>query len=231
MPEPLLSGHALSLVRGGRALVDNVDLDVGSGITALMGPNGAGKSLLLRLLAGLIAPDSGTVQRAPGSPRIGVVFQKPVLLRRTVRADLLHALAAYGHVRKTRAALAEQLLSDAGLLGWANRPARRLSGGEQQRFALMRALAGAPGVLLLDEPTASLDPQATLAIEQTVAAAARDGTGVLLVTHDRGQAERLADRVVFLHRGGICETTPALRFFDTPQSGAARAFLAGRIVL
>lgn len=212
-------------------LIDRVDLDVGTGVTALMGPNGAGKSVLLRLMAGLIEPDSGTVRPGAGPPRIAVVFQKPVLLRRTVRADLVHALAAHGHPRARRSALADDLLARADMQGWADRPARRLSGGEQQRFALVRALAGAPDVLMLDEPTASLDPQATLAIEQTVAAAARAGTRVLLVTHDRGQAQRLADRVVFLNRGRVEETTPAAQFFDTPQSDAARAFLVGQIVL
>lgn len=231
MPEPSLLASDLGLVRGGKVLIDGIDLALAPGVTALMGPNGAGKSLLIRLLAGLIAPDRGRVQRTPAAARLGVVFQKPVLLRRTVRANLTHALAAYGHPRAERNQLADCLLAEADMTGWAARPARRLSGGEQQRFALLRAIAGAPGVLLLDEPTASLDPHATLAIEQTLQRFAAQGTPVLLVTHDRGQAERLSDRVIFLHRGRVQETTPACTFFNDPSSAAARAFLEGQIVL
>ena len=123
------------------------------------------------------------------------------------------------------------MLAAAGLAGLARSPARLLSGGEQQRLAMARALSLAPEVLLLDEPTANLDPASTLAIEQLVQTAHDEGRKIVLVTHDVGQARRLADEVVFLHRGRVEEQSPAGSFFDAPASAQARAFLEGRLVL
>jgi tungstate transport system ATP-binding protein len=106
-----------------------------------------------------------------------------------------------------------------------------LSGGEQQRLALVRALAVEPEILFLDEPSASLDPTSTLAVEELIEGAHARGTAIVLVTHDLGQARRLADEVVFLHRGRLLEHTPAARFFAGPASAPARAYLAGQIVI
>lgn len=217
--------------RGGERLIDGLSLDLSeSGVSVLMGPNGAGKSLTLRLLAGLIAPDTGRA----GTERLGrsaLVFQSPVLLRRTVRANIAHALSVYGVARRERPARVEALLRQGGLDALADRPARALSGGEQQRVAMMRALAGQPSLLLLDEPTASLDPHSTAAIETLIADAARAGVKVVLVTHDFGQARRLADEILFMHRGRLHEAGPTADFFAAPRSAAGRAYLDGRLLI
>jgi tungstate transport system ATP-binding protein len=220
----------------GKRLIDGVSLRLVPGpVTCIMGPNGAGKSLLLRIIAGLIRPGAGRVSYG-GAPeaaknRIALVFQRPVLLRRSVAANLDHALKTYGVPRARRRGRIAELLELGHLEALAGRPARVLSGGEQQRLAMVRALAARPALLLLDEPAASLDPQATAAIEALVREAAADGVKVLLVTHDRDQARRLAGEVVFLHRGRIAERAPADEFFDAPQSAEAKAYLAGRLLL
>ena len=235
MPEPGAIFEQVTLHRSGRAVVDGLScLFPGQGVTALIGPNGAGKSLSLRLLAGLIAPDRGTVRFAEGRPAprdLAMVFQKPVLLRRTVGANLDHALAAYRTDRRTRPDLRSRLLEQGELTALANRPARKLSGGEQQRLALVRALAAGPRYLLLDEPSASLDPASTAKIEALICAAANEGTAVVLVPHDQAQASRLADRVVFLHQGRAVETGTAEGFFQKPQTKEAEAYLSGELLV
>ncbi|WP_299619076.1 ABC transporter ATP-binding protein [Pelagibius sp.] len=233
--EPAIVLEDLVFARGGRRLVDRLSMTLGpAGVTALMGPNGAGKSLTLRLIAGLIEPDRGQVRFAGGDPapqEMALVFQKPVLLRRSVRANLDHALKTYGVPRRERAGRLAELLALGQLESLAERPARVLSGGEQQRVAMVRALVAGPRYLLLDEPTVSLDPQATAAIEALVSRAVADGARVILVTHDRGQAQRLADDIRFLHKGRLVEAASAARFFRAPQSAEARAYLAGELLL
>jgi tungstate transport system ATP-binding protein len=227
--------RGLVLEIAGRRLIDGIDLRLTEGlITVIMGPNGAGKSLLLRLLHGLIAPSAGAVlwHGAPlteaARRRQAMVFQRPVLLRRSVAANIRFVLRLRGKADTGRIA---DILAMAGLAGQARQPARLLSGGEQQRLSLARALATEPEILFLDEPTASLDPASALAIEEVVRAAHRGGTKIVFVTHDVGQARRLADEVVFVHRGRVLEHSPADRFFDRPASGAARDYLAGRLVI
>lgn len=220
----------------GRRLLDGVTLALEPGpLTCVMGPNGAGKSLLIRLVAGLIRPSAGRIAyggaAAPGRNRIAVVFQRPVLLRRSVRANLAHALKVYGVPRPERRGRIDALLALGQLGGLAEQPARVLSGGEQQRLAMVRALAARPALLLLDEPAASLDPQATFAVEALVREAVAEGVKVVLVTHDRDQARRLAEEVVFLHRGRILERAPAACFFDRPETEEGAAYLAGRLLV
>lgn len=226
--------EGVTLMRGGRAVLDGLSLAIPKrGVTAIMGPNGAGKSLTLRLIAGLVTPDAGRVERGEGLSRrdTALVFQKPVLLRRSVRANLLHALKTYGVPRASRTALLGHLLDLGQLAAIADAPARALSGGEQQRVAMVRALAADPSLLLLDEPTASLDPHATDAIERMVRRAAGGGAAVVIVTHDRGQAMRLADHVCFLHRGRLAESAPAAQFFLAQKSPEAQAYLSGQLLL
>ena len=229
------------LEAGGKRLIDGVSLRLEPrSLTCVMGPNGAGKSLLLRLIAGLIQPSSGRVSYggAPsdqtggaGRSHIAFVFQRPVLLRRSVAANLDHALKTYGVARAERPGRIAELLALGQLEGLAGRPARVLSGGEQQRLSMVRALAARPDLLLLDEPAASLDPQATAAVEALIRAAVAKRVKVVLVTHDRDQARRMADDVVFLHHGRIAERGDADTFFDRPQSSEAQAYLAGRLLL
>lgn len=231
-----LMASGLVLERGGRRILDNVDLTVGgNGISVIMGPNGAGKSVLLRLLTGLLDPDAGQVSWAGSRPdrarrpSLGFVFQKPVLLRRSAIANVRYALRGTGRSERTRRAA--EALARAGLQHLADSPARLLSGGEQQRLALARALAPEPEVLLLDEPCANLDPAATAAIEKLIEDAGARGIKIVLVTHNVGQAKRLADDVTFLHDGRIVEQAPATAFFDNPASKASRAYLEGRLLI
>ena len=218
----------------GKRLIDGIDLQIESGpLTVVMGPNGAGKSLLLRLLHGLIVPTAGTVSWA-GRPigeevrkRQAMVFQRPVLLRRSVADNIGFVLRLRGADSDDRRL---EILDLAGLADNAQQPARLLSGGEQQRLALARALATEPEVLFLDEPTSSLDPGSVAIIEDMVKSIHAGGTKVLFVTHDIGQARRLADEVIFIHRGRVVEHAPAARFFDNPDSRPAQDYLAGRIV-
>ena len=228
-----LTATGLCLTRGGRRVLDGVDLSLGpAGITVIMGPNGAGKSQLLRVLHGLVAPDEGEVHwggRAlddAARRAQALVFQAPVLLRRSVAGNVDFALAARGRRDPARRAA---LLDRVGLAGRDRHPARRLSGGEKQRLSLARALATDPAVLLLDEPTASLDPASTAAIETVVREVAAAGTRVIFVTHDAHQARRLADDVVILTAGRVAETGPAAEVFAAPRTEAARAYLDGRL--
>jgi tungstate transport system ATP-binding protein len=223
---------------GGRRVIDRIDALIGeTGITVIMGPNGAGKSVLLRLMHGLIAPTGGEILWAGQRPnrtiacRQAMVFQKPVLLRRSAAGNICHALRLRRVGRRERAARANEVLRLAGLEARASVPARTLSGGEQQRLCLARALSLEPEVLFLDEPTASLDPASTLLIEGLLIEAQRRGIKIVLVTHDVGQARRLAHDVMFLHHGRVLEHGLAKDFFDRPRSEVARAYIAGGLVL
>jgi len=226
----------VSLHAAGRALLDQITLDITGGPkTVILGPNGSGKSLLLRLCHGLIPPDKGTVRwcgsdAARSRRRQAMVFQDPVMLRRSVAANIAYALRL-NHVdvaeRETRITDA---LAHTGLTDLRRRPATVLSGGEQQRLALARAWALAPEILFLDEPTASLDPGATGAVEEIIQEMHQGGCKIVMTTHDLGQARRLADEIIFLHKGQIAERAPADAFFGKPESETAQAFLEGRLM-
>jgi tungstate transport system ATP-binding protein len=228
----------LAYATGGKRVIRGIDLTITTPrITAIMGPNGAGKSILLRLMHGLIAPTEGNILWG-GRPmdrliarRQAMVFQRPVLLRRSVAANVSHALGLRRVERGERAIRVDEALKLAGLENHASTPARVLSGGEQQRLCLARALSLDPDVLFLDEPTSSLDPASTLAIERLLLDAQRRGIKVILVTHDVGQAQRLAHDVIFLHHGRVIEHQASASFFNDPRSEGARAFLRGGLVL
>jgi len=202
------------------------------GCTVILGPNGAGKSTLLGLMHGLIAPDEGRVlaslDAAPTRrPTLAYLFQRPVMLRRSALANITHALAVAGVPREQRAMRAQAALARVGMSYAAHRPARRLSGGEQQRVALARAQALDPHALLLDEPTASLDPAAAAAIERELQRLCAEGVGLVMATHDLAMARRMATEVLFLHRGRVLEHGPASSVFAQPRDPALRRFLAG----
>jgi tungstate transport system ATP-binding protein len=225
-----LHAEGVSYGAGGVAILREVSLTIAAGPpTFIIGPNGAGKSVLLRLLHGLLRPDAGRI--TPERPiRGALVFQRPVLLRRSALANIRHALGLAGVPRAERRPRAEAALAGVGLGDLAGRPARRLSGGEQQRLALARAAALAPPVLFLDEPCASLDPAATRAVEEIIRGIAAAGTKIVMTTHDLGQARRLAGEVIFLHRGRVVECTPAATFFTGPATAEAAAFLHGELL-
>jgi tungstate transport system ATP-binding protein len=226
----------VSLRRGATTILDHIDLRIGHGAPMLIvGPNGAGKTSLLRLCMGLTAPSSGRItwggrtDRAP--MRRAFVFQRPAMLRRSAVANVAYALAQAGAPRGLRAERSAALLERVGLGGLADRPARRLSGGEQQRLALARALARDPEILLLDEPTANLDPAATRSVEEIVRVAAQSGIKIVMASHDLGQVRRLAGEVIFLARGTLCERAPVDAFFDHPSTPEAASFLRGDLVI
>ena len=203
--------------------------------TLILGPNGAGKSLFLRLCHGLLAPTAGRLHWAISDQQQlrrqqAMVFQRPVLLRRSVAANIHYALSVRGVARSNRAKLVQQALEQVGLSELARRPARVLSGGEQQRLALARAWALRPQVLFLDEPTANLDPGATKLIENIINEIAEQGTKIIMSSHDLGQARRHADEVLFLYQGQLIEHSEAVSFFDRPQSSLARRFLNGELL-
>ena len=231
-----LQARNICVTRGGKALLADIAFTINAGApTVIMGANGAGKSLLLRVLHGLVAPTSGAVvwgdniSADVAGRRSALVFQRPTLLRRSALANIEFVLAH--RPRAARLHSAQETLDQAGLGHLATTPARQLSGGEQQRLALARALASSPQVLFLDEPTASLDPASTLAVERMITAAIASGTKVILVTHDLGQARRLAGEVIFLAAGRISEAAPASGFFAGPSSREARAYLAGELLM
>jgi tungstate transport system ATP-binding protein len=230
-----LSAEGLGFSAGGVEILRDVSLKITVGApTLLIGANGAGKSVLLRLLHGLLKPSAGRVFWAMptehAARRQAMVFQRPVLLRRSVLANTLYPMALAGVAREDRDARAEEALALVGLADRAADPARKLSVGQQQRLALARAAALQPELLFLDEPSASLDPAATRAVEEIVLTLAQRGTKIVMTTHDLAQARRLAGDVVFLHRGSVLEQAPAEAFFQQPASTTARAFLRGELV-
>lgn len=206
--------------------------------TVILGPNGAGKSTFLQLLHGMLSPSQGAivcVDNSSGAPHpseanFGFVLQRPVMLARSVADNVLHALAIRRVPVGERHSRVHMVLQQVGLSTLADRPARSLSGGEQQRLAIARALAAAPDCLLLDEPTANLDPGATAAIERLLRRCFEQGLGFVMATHDLGQARRLAEHVVFMHRGAVHESTPARQFFEGPATTLAQKFLAGDLL-
>ncbi|MEM8791785.1 MAG: ATP-binding cassette domain-containing protein [Pseudomonadota bacterium] len=235
---PLLAARGLVFEAGGQRLIDGLDLDVHTGRRlVILGANGAGKSVTLRLLHGLLTPAAGRILwdgrslDAAARRAQALVFQRPVMLRRSVRANLRFALSTRVLSLAERQVREDDALDRARLTDLADRPARLLSVGEQQRLAVARALACKPRLLLLDEPTASLDPASTLAVEELVCDAQADGVTIVLVTHDAGQARRIGDDAVFLHAGRVAEAGPAADVLERPSSEAARAWLEGRIYL
>jgi len=214
-------------------LIKDFSLELKSGPrTMVIGPNGAGKSLLLRLCHGLLAPTQGNLTWASlGAARAqAMVFQRPVMLRRSVRANIDYALALHHTPKAERDALIGEVLANTGLSRHADTPARVLSFGEQQRLAIARAWSLKPQVLFLDEPTASLDPSATHQIEELINTIHDQGTKIVMTTHDLGQAKRLGDEVLFLHRGRLLEQAPADQFFVAPKNDLAQAFVKGELL-
>jgi len=219
---------------GPTAILSGITLDICPGEPMLLlGPNGSGKTTLLKLGMDLLTPSGGRLTFAGRPEGIGsrraIVFQRPVMLRRSVAANVAFALAAAG--RAPVPTVVAHLLRQVGLAGFERRPARRLSGGEQQRLALARALARDPEVLFLDEPTASLDPAGTKAVEDIIIRIARAGVKIVMSTHDLGQARRLGGDVAFLVAGRIIERGTSPNFFVSPATEEARRFLAGDLVI
>ena len=236
-PHPLLPlvARGVEFRISGRPIIDDVSFWIGSsGRTVILGPNGAGKSVMLRLCHGLLEPTRGEIRWgdlsvADAREQQAMAAQQPVLLRRTVTGNLLHVLRVKGVPRGERQALVDGALKQAGLAGLGGRAARTLSGGQQQRLAIARAFVLRPKVLLLDEPTANLDPAAVRGVEELIGAIGASGTKILMTTHDIAQAKRLAADVMFLNHGRLLEHAPATEFFSSPKDPVAAGFLAGEL--
>ncbi|MEM7241758.1 MAG: ATP-binding cassette domain-containing protein [Pseudomonadota bacterium] len=226
-----LSLDAVSFQASGKTLLGPVSMSLDPNASlAIMGPNGAGKSLLLELMHGLIAPSSGSLSWSGKTPSHSkhsraYIFQRRILMRRSVRDNVAFALDAVGIVGTDRTYQIEQALEKTRLTDRADQPAALLSGGEAQRLALARAIATNPKSLLMDEPTSSLDPEATEDFERILADLKSNGTQLIWITHNRAQAIRLADQVAFINKGSVTELTPATTFFKSPASKPAKDFL------
>lgn len=222
-----------------RVIVDVENLEVHAGeILAIVGPSGAGKSTMLRLLNFLEIPTSGKIffqgQPINGTVTIDTrrqvttVFQRPILLRASVRENVAYGLGLRGKAGDGRI---DEMLARVGLKDLANAPAHKLSGGEMQRVALARALVIEPRVLMLDEPTANLDPYNVGLIEDIVREHNRArGTTIILVTHNVFQAKRLAHRIGLMLSGKIIEVQDNPAFFDSPSDPRTAAFVRGEMV-
>lgn len=230
-----LSLNALVIKRQGTAILNGVSATLPlHGVNVVLGPNGAGKSTLLRALCGMERLAAGTLSWSEAAalphPVRAFVSQTPTLLRRSVLGNLAYPLWLGGVGKAEREARAADIGTRFGLAPHFKRRASDLSGGERQLLALARALVMEPDVLVMDEPTTNLDGSTTRSIETAVRAFTESDKTVFLATHDLGQAKRLADHALFLHRGTVLEHGPADAFFDQPNSREARAYLAGDIV-
>ncbi len=213
----------------GKTIIDRVSMEITEGPrTVILGPNGAGKSVLMRLCHGLFAPTSGSITwrgAANGRKRQAMVFQRPIMLRRSALANVVYGLKLAGIAPGERDLRARDVIDAVGLASVSERPARVLSGGEQQKLALARAWALGPEVLFLDEPTANLDPGATREVETIIGQIRASGTKIVMTTHSLGQARRLGDEILFLSQGRLVERAEADRFFRHPATAEAAAFL------
>jgi len=227
----------LDFMHDERCLLDVPLLQIDKGeLVCIVGPNGAGKSLLLKTLAGLQSSNAllnwgGRPPSREAYARLGMLLQTPVLLRRSVQANIDFALKAQTGLNKAgRLKAINKALSLANMSHLRDSSARLLSGGERQRMALVRALASAPELLLLDEPAASMDPASTAWLENTLREAHCAGLTLVMVTHDLHQARRLATRVVLMHRGKVVEDADKDTFFSRPSSTEAQAFVGGELL-
>lgn len=222
--------------RRSKTLVGPIDMTVGAnGFTIVMGPNGAGKTSLLRMMHGLERLSEGRLDWAVPAVEArrhqSYVFQTPIVLRRSTLDNVAYPLIVHGMAKAEARERAALWLTKVGLVESARKQAACLSGGERQKLALARALIRNPQILFLDEPCANLDGRAVRDIEEILGAAHAGGTRIVMITHDKAQAERLAEEIVFIHHGRLHETASANNFFHTQKTSEAAAFLKGEILL
>lgn len=225
----------ISILLNDRLILRNINCQINDkSITAILGPNGAGKSLLLQTINGLTPILNGEItynlRQLDDNIRKqqAMVFQSPTLLRRTVLGNMEFVNSIN---KNTNMLDVKSILKKVGLEAFNNKPARLLSGGEKQRLSLARALLIQPKLLLLDEPTANLDPYSLKLIEDLISEENSKGTTIILTTHDMSQAKRLASDIIFINKGEILEQTQAKIFFKEPQTIEAKRYLTGEILL
>jgi len=226
--DKLLHLNNIQVIRDGRTILQSGDLHVPlAGITALIGPNGAGKTTLLRLIHGLIEPSTGQCNRPFSLEESALVFHYTPMLKATVREHLTL-------LRDTHRSISDQTIDAAlqsvGIAHLANNPAQRLSAGERQKLCFARARLQNPKLVLLDEPTANLDPNASDDVEQMIAELARDGKAILFASHNMAQVRRLASNLIFMQDGKILEITHPDAFFKDPQTKEGSQFLAREFI-
>ena len=221
----------LSLILDERKILSSLNLSINSDdVTVIMGPNGAGKSIFLKILNGILTPTSGCItwnnkkQFSDTLNTQAFVFQKPILLRRSVIANLDYIDSVLGYKKKISK---DRLLKIVQLQKQKNHPARMLSLGEQQRLSLIRSLMLSPNLLLLDEPTANLDPASTKIIEDIILNLKLMGIKIIFVTHNILQAKRIADDIIFLNEGKMVEHLNKQEFFSNSKSIEVQNYLNG----
>jgi len=226
--DKLLNLRNVEVIRDGRAILQSDDLHLPlTGITALIGPNGAGKTTLLRLIHGLIEPSIGQCERPFAPNEIALVFHYTPMLKATVRE---HLTLLRDTDRTIRDEAIDEALQSVGIAHLANNPAQRLSAGERQKLCFARARLQNPKLVLLDEPTANLDPNASDDVEQMIAQLAKDGKAVLFASHNMAQVKRLATHLIFMQDGKILEISSPGVFFKNPQTKEGSQFLAREFI-
>ncbi len=226
--DKLLSLRNVEVIRDGCAILQSDDLHIPlTGITALIGPNGAGKTTLLRLIHGLIEPSIGQCERPFAPNESALVFHYTPMLKATVRQ---HLTLLRDTDRTIRDEAIDEALQSVGIAHLANNPAQCLSAGERQKLCFARARLQNPKLVLLDEPTANLDPNASDDVEQMIAQLAKDGKAVLFASHNMAQVKRLATHLIFMQDGKIVEISSPGVFFKNPQTKEGSQFLAREFI-
>ncbi len=226
--DKLLNLRNVEVIRDGCAILQSDDLHIPlTGITALIGPNGAGKTTLLRLIHGLIEPSIGQCERPFAPNESALVFHYTPMLKATVRE---HLTLLRDTDRTIRDEAIDEALQSVGIAHLANNPAQRLSAGERQKLCFARARLQNPKLVLLDEPTANLDPNASDDVEQMIAQLAKDGKAVLFASHNMAQVKRLATHLIFMQDGKIVEISSPGVFFKNPQTKEGSQFLAREFI-
>ena len=226
--DKLLSLRNVGVIRDGRTILQSDDLHIPlTGITALIGPNGAGKTTLLRLIHGLIEPSIGRCERPFAPNESALVFHYTPMLKATVRQ---HLTLLRDTDRTIRDEAIDEALQSVGIAHLANNPAQRLSAGERQKLCFARARLQNPKLVLLDEPTANLDPNASDDVEQMITQLAKDGKAVLFASHNMAQVKRLATHLIFMQDGKILEISSPGVFFKNPQTKEGSQFLSREFI-
>ena len=224
----VLELHGVSVRRGDKLILGPIDFAISVGERwVVLGPNGAGKTTLLKLLAGLIQPDTGTVQFSFASKTALVLHHTP-MIKASTWANLALVKEVDNAITDKEI---EYALKQVGLSELAQTPSHRLSAGERQKLCLTRAILQKPNLILLDEPTANLDPNSTEQVEEMIRKFNDNGADVLFSSHQLAQVQRLAQYILFIDQGELKEKGPAGPFFSNPQTTSAKRYLHQELIL